>query len=283
MRVREWLTAAALAGVLTVSGLAQAQTGALRISVKVPGTLAPVPGAQIALTALQNSGNLLDLPNNEADLLAYLERLAAARGIPPSNVIFVSHGGQAISSSTANCNGPSPSSARIASPAAVTDADGIAVIPNLKPGNYAVRVGREGYLGILSPESFAPIAPSVVSSDVVVSGTVATQVALYLNPAATVSGRVADASGAPVVNACVMLGLMRQQQSGTTFVPGPRALTDDKGNYQLQSVGPGEYAIRAELPSSVIWYYPGVADLERTTELSVEAGSNTVGIDLKLP
>jgi hypothetical protein len=292
MRLREWLTAGSLAAVLVVPVLAQTQTGVLRISVKVPGTLAPVPGVQIALSG-PRALTLLDLPDNEADLLAYLEALAAARGIAASartasaNIqpIIVTRSGQTISAAPAPwCAGATAALERVVAPIAVTDADGIAVIPNLKPGNYAVRVGREGYLGVpWSPESVTP-APSVVSSEIEVSGTVATQIALYLNPAATVSGRITDANGAPVINACVMLGIRRQQNSGAEFLPGQGAMTDDKGNYQVQSVGLGKYAIRVRpAASSAILYYPGVADLEKATELSIEAGSNTVGIDLKLP
>src|SRR5215471_3795381 len=122
MRIRKWLAATG-ALVLMVPTIAQAQTGSIQISVKVPGTLAPVPGVQIQLTPLQHlSGEtLLDLPDNEDDLLAYLQQLAAARGIT-GDVQISTYGAQTTNLSL-RCPRSSTSPASIA-PTAVTDVQG---------------------------------------------------------------------------------------------------------------------------------------------------------------
>ena len=286
MRVREWLTAAAMAAVLAVPGLAQSQTGTLRVSVRAPGTLAPVPGVQIAALVPGVPLPSVDLPDNEEELLAYLEELAAVRGIISGDLeIITGHSGQATTVSMI-CPRLDTSPAKIPSPAAVTDADGNATIANLKPGRYILHAGREGYIALLPPQAATARAAKSVSSTVEVYAASPTpQATLFLNPAATVSGRITSANGTPVANACVQLGLVSRQATGTTLKPGPRALTDNNGEYRLQLVSPGEYALRVQpaAASASIRYLPGVADPEKATVLSIEAGSNTVGIDLKIP
>jgi hypothetical protein len=214
------------------------------------------------------------------EVLAYLEELAAARGIIADDLQPAGRSGQIT------CPRSTSSAVKIDSPVAVTDAEGNATISNLKTGKYVLRAGREGYLGVLSPQTATAVAPKSASLEVTVdSGIPASQVSLFLNPSATVSGRIVDASGAPVGNACVQLGQRKQQRTGITFVPGPRSVTDSKGEYRLQYVSPGEYVIgaRAAQSSGSIRYLPGVAELEKATTLTIEAGSDTVSIDFKLP
>ena len=266
MRVRDWLTAAAMAGVLAVPGLAQSQTGTLRVSVRVPGTLAPVPGVQISVTSPDTNSRLPNLPGNEEDLLEYLGKLAVARGIAGHLEIITDHGDP---HRRVVCPKLPSQPVNIASPAALTDADGSAVIPNLKAGQYVVNAGHERYV----------VPPSNVPTTVMVESGASSSVSLFLNPAATASGRVVDANGTPVVNACVSLLEMKQQKVAA------QAPTDDKGEYRLQSVSAGEYMFRVQSAQSpsVIVYYPGVANTQNAATLSIEAGSNTVGIDLKIP
>ena len=73
--------------------------------------------------------------------------------------------------------------------------------------------------------------------------------------------------------------------SGTVFISGPRTTTDSKGQFRLQSVGPGNYVIRAQPAQSgaTTIYFPGVREPEKATTFPGEAGSNTASIDFKLP
>jgi len=274
MRIRESLVAAGLIALLASSAPAQARNGMIHVGVKVPGTSAPVAGVQISLEPprpADSPSGLLDLPDNEAELLAYLEHLAGARG----NTV-------GANSPSMRCPAPA-SSTRSAMLQAVTDADGNATIQNLLPGRYVVRAGREGFLGLLEPDSFTALATSTASSSVVVESDKPASVSLFLNPASTVSGRVVDANNTPVVNACVVLGLVRTDTSGKIFVPGPRAFTDNKGEYQVLSVSPGEYAVRVLSQTPPAATYLLAEDLDKATLLSVQPGTNTVGIDFKLP
>ena len=281
MRIRESLVAAGLIALVASSAPAQARNGMIRVGVKVPGTLAPVAGVQISLEPPSQGSALLDLPDNEADLLAYLEHLAGARGITSN----IAGGGLATTievPGSMRCPG-SVSSTKSAVLQVVTDADGNATIQNLLPGRYVVRAGREGFLGLLEPDSFTALAPSTASSSVVVESDKSASVSLFLNPASTVSGRVVDANNTPVVNACVVLGLVRTDTSGKIFVPGPRAFTDNKGEYQVLSVSPGEYAVRVLTQTPPTFTYLLVEDLDKATLLSVQPGTNAVSIDFKLP
>jgi hypothetical protein len=232
---------------------------------------------------------LLDLPDNEKDLLAYLEKLAAARGIVTVSRDNVQIGGAYVNTQRSlptTCYSSMASPPQIVAPKAVTDANGNATIQNLKAGTYFLRAGLDGFLGVLPPEPGNAVAPNFVSSTLIVdSGTSSAQASLFLNPAATVSGRVVDANGAPVTNACVLLELARSEKTGKIYVPGPRAPTDNNGEYRLRSVSPGEYTVlvQSTLTPSSIAYFPGVTDRESASLLSIQAGVDAVNIDLKLP
>jgi hypothetical protein len=73
----------AILGVVLLSlltAMAQVPTGAVRVSVRVAGTQTPIPGAQVTLMPWVNCGEcLLDLPDNEQDLLAYLTVCSGSR------------------------------------------------------------------------------------------------------------------------------------------------------------------------------------------------------------
>jgi hypothetical protein len=184
------------------------------------------------------------------------------------------------------CNPTVVSPAKIVAPKAVTDANGNATIQNLSPGTYSLRAGLDGFLGVPPSETTA-VAPSIISSTIIVGSGAPfpNPVSLFLNPAATVSGRIVDASGAPIVNACVLLEMVRSTKTGRVFIPGPRASTDNNGEYRLQSVSPGDYTVRVQsaLAPSILTYFPGVTDREKATALSIQAGIDAVNIDFKLP
>jgi hypothetical protein len=290
VQIRESLAPVGLAALLVTCAFGQTPAGVLRVSVKVPGTLAPVPGVPISLVGPQGPqgppSELLDLPDNEKDLLAYLEKLAAARGIFTTGASIVTTAAPYQSGVSMTCYPTVASPLKIDAPKAVTDASGNATIQGLKPGTYSLRAGLDGFLGDLPSEPGTAVAPNFVSSTLTVeSGTSASQVSVYLTPAATVSGRIVDANGAPVVQACVVLEMMRSAKTGSVFIPGPRASTDNNGEYRLQSVSPGDYTVRVQLAPapSILTYFPGVTDREKATLVSIPAGVDAVNIDFKLP
>jgi len=263
-----------LALFLAVPASAQTQTGTIRVHVTVPGTQAPIPGVQLSLVAPQ-SPSTLDLPDNETELLAYLRALAEARGLVAANQqrapLAVAGVTQGVVAST------------------VTDAEGNAVFGGLQPGKYSVRATREGYVappnngGVQSP----PSAGFTSNVDAVGS---AVDIPMFLNPGATISGRVQTSDGKGVPNVSVTLGTIQLVGGQRTFVAGIAAVVADaSGEYRLPLVGPGEYAIRAT-SSGAATYFPGTYDLQKATLLlieaprnPIEAGRNIVNVDIVLP
>jgi hypothetical protein len=260
--MRKWI---AILGLALASPIyAQTQTGTIRVHVGVPATQTPIPGVQLSLSESTAPTDLLDLPDNEEDLLAYLLELAAARGIATNSQITVVRSGALAST--------------------VTDLDGNAVFENLKPGRYSVQATREGF------GSTTSVANVDVASPVDVS--------LSLNPGASISGRVRTAGGAAVVNARVTLGTIQTVNGQKTFrFSDVVASTDVNGEYRLPPgrlplIAPGEYALHVQLPErfAVIVYYPGTADIEKAGLISiapslsfVEALVNLVNIDIVMP
>ena len=271
---------------MAVVARAQTETGAIRVRVQVPDSLQLIPGVQLSLTQQSGEGPL-DLPDNEEDLLKYLKELAAARGILAEDLQIRTTGRpNTLSSSSPPC--PSANApVRISSPQTVTNAEGTAEFQNLKPGQYTLKAGREGYIG-LTNGSATVIAPSLATSTVTVDRGQQGQAVLFLNPEATLRGRVLDARGAPVANACVELGVLQRLNGETVFVRGPAARTDAIGDYRVYSVSPGEYVVRVRTaagssPSNDFIFFPNSPTLQDATLVPVQAGSETVGIDIKVP
>jgi Carboxypeptidase regulatory-like domain len=58
--------------------------------------------------------------------------------------------------------------------------------------------------------------------------------------------------------------------------------TDPSGRYRLESVPPGEYYILAGAIDAPT-YYPGASDLSRARTITVTSGSNSEGMDFRIP
>ena len=104
-------------------------------------------------------------------------------------------------------------------------------------------------------------------------------------PNASLSGRLKGSSGAVSapgpVSGSVAIGTLGYRDGRRVFQSNGSAQADALGNYSFASVGPGEYYIRAEsLPTRGIpTYYPGTADIDSATKISVGPGQEIVGID----
>jgi hypothetical protein len=104
-------------------------------------------------------------------------------------------------------------------------------------------------------------------------------------PNASLSGRVKGPGGGGAVNGSVSglvaIGTLGYRDGRRFFQPNGSTQADALGNYIFASVGPGEYYVRAEsLPNRGIpTYYPGTADIDAATKISVGPGQEIVGID----
>jgi hypothetical protein len=161
----------------------------------------------------------------------------------------------------------------------VSDSAGHFAFPDLPPGRYTVSVQREGF----------STSPSLLSTVTVAAGGSASA-NLSLVPDGIVRGRVLDSAGRFVANATV-------QALSVVYVNGTPSLraalsrtTDDRGEYRLFGVPPGEYYISAAPPSTPVaasvrnvrTYYRSSPTFADATTIHVNVGEEIAGIDLLL-
>jgi len=118
-----------------------------------------------------------------------------------------------------------------------TDSQGRFVFTRLAAGNYLVQAQLEGY----ATNSAAGVR-TVDLSD----GTSVTDVRIQLIKLATIAGTVQDDGGDPVVGVEVLAFRRTTLQGRPPVLAGDgRARTDDRGQYRLTGVLPGEYYVCA--------------------------------------
>ncbi len=133
-----------------------------------------------------------------------------------------------------------------------TDADGVFVIEEVDPGKIELIVQAEGY------------RHTQVSSLVVEPERDLEDIRVVLEPGATVSGRVTDATGRPVADAMVMLADSGRLYSGIQ----QSGITGADGRYRLNGIAPGPRSVTARHER-----YRAA-----TREIEVELGNNVLDL-----
>jgi len=167
-----------------------------------------------------------------------------------------------------------------------TDDAGKFQIANIEPGKYNVHSVRgDGYW---YPQRF-PLVQYTVSEDH------ETIVDIEMMPLGTISGRVSDDSGEPLVSAQVAAIEYTRLAGGTGLAKG--ALTDDRGEYRIYGVRPGRYVVRAwlvptALPKGTLrvgattgyapQYFPYGSGRSEASPVSMPAGQEVGSIDFRL-
>ena len=169
-----------------------------------------------------------------------------------------------------------------------SDENGQAVFKDLAPGNYSVNAQRPGYI---QPQPLIG-APRVIGPD-----TRKHQVELTLTRGATITGRLLDPNGVPIVEQSVYLATITYREGRRTLARALQSAsqqTNDRGEYRIVGVSPGEYYVMAELRSYGEWmafyenfpkstYYPGVTDPKSATPITVRASQDMSAVDIKVP
>jgi len=177
----------------------------------------------------------------------------------------------------------------------ITGADGKFTLRDVDPGAYVLTVERDGYV----------VARGQSQTVQVQAGQAIADVKLKLQRTGAVSGRILDADGDPVSNVSVVVSPMRASKdarSGTVY-----ATTNDRGEYRIFQIAPGEYRLSATYtprnrldgvrmqsaakagaaPTSggdayPTVYYPGLTDSRLAGAVKVEPGADLQGFDLQL-
>jgi len=161
--------------------------------------------------------------------------------------------------------------------------DGHFQLENVPPASYDIRVSKDGY--VLANGSRLGRLVLTLSA-----GEKRTDLILRMQGSGTVSGRVIDSSGRPVVQAQVRVFRFAYQElqrdpSGAQVISERN--TDDRGEFRVFNVPSGVYYVLAQLPpssslnSAVL--YPGERELARAQAIEVRAEEETRLRDLTMP
>lgn len=126
-------------------------------------------------------------------------------------------------------------------PAAVTDVNGRFELLEKRVGRYAVQTTKAGYV----PYVFGRLADQPDMFDVL-AGQRIDRGSLRLSRAAVISGRVHDDAGEPILEATVAAWRIEFPQPGFRWLQLIKEVqTDDRGEYRLHGLMPGQYQIAA--------------------------------------
>jgi hypothetical protein len=197
-----------------------------------------------------------------------------------------------------------------AAPPVFTDAEGRFVISALVPGRYRLAIAKPGYLRIdFGAQRFGGSGtPIDVPHGAVVDG-----VDLRVTKAASISGRIIDSLGDPVVGMMVTADIAAPANNGqAAAITVATAQTDDLGAYRLGGLPEGMFLVSVNLMTAVDHrgeplpaqiaarspdgrptpmivspkmdgtrtYYPGAIDVAQAQPITIAAGEDRTPIDV---
>jgi hypothetical protein len=166
---------------------------------------------------------------------------------------------------------------------AKTEADGSFRFESIPPGNHGIGASKDGYVSFADRYTGRRLAFA--------AGERRTDVVLRLQGTGTLSGRVLDSNGRPVVQANVRVFRfvyrdVQTEPSGIATVSS--WTTNDRGEYRVFDIPSGRYLVLATPkptePDSVgAVLYPGVREIARAEPIEVRAEQETRLRDLTMP
>ncbi len=165
----------------------------------------------------------------------------------------------------------------------LTDRAGRFVFADVPPGSYAITPELAGF--VRPPTETVEGTRSVY----VLPGRTVPEVVLYLMRGGVISGRVYADNREPVPG--IRVRLLRRSYTGgvPSMALAESVESDDRGDYRLFGLAPGEYYLRAdrnEAPSRSTGYpptyYPNTTDPETAAPIRVTGGLEISGIDLSM-
>jgi hypothetical protein len=178
-----------------------------------------------------------------------------------------------------------------------TDASGHFELKNLAVGTYIIQAQREGFTAGVN--QFSGVARPTATDATTVVADQTSKVTLSMTRGATISGRIIDAKGNSVPNITVAAFQREYQDGRAVLLSVLTKQTDDRGEYRLFWLNPGEYYIGV-LPGAGVGafaarggaaagpgvshpsFYPGVLDARTATRVKVDEGAEVNGIGIGL-
>jgi len=168
-----------------------------------------------------------------------------------------------------------------------TDANGKYEIKHLSPGDYVVSATRMEWWNFQTIY-YDGVSAYKDATPVPVADTITTGIDFVFDQAAdlgSISGNVtSDADGTPVANAFVeamWIGSFAGYGS-MACRPSMFAWTDANGDYKIDMLQAGKYIVLVH-KNGYTEFYDDTQDIEQATEVEVQAGIETAGINFSIP
>jgi protocatechuate 3,4-dioxygenase beta subunit len=170
----------------------------------------------------------------------------------------------------------------------VTDRSGRFSFRDVPPGQYTVRVVRDGFYAREGANSTVP--QTGIAKVTVAAGRPST-VDVSMVRGATISGHVRDERGQPLANTTIQAFAVTYTNGWPSFRAVASNKTNDRGEYSIFWLPGGEYCIATVKASTQIvgagsllqqvvgTFYPGTSDLTGAVMIPVKAGRDVEGIN----
>jgi hypothetical protein len=172
-------------------------------------------------------------------------------------------------------------------PTAVSDTDGRFVFRDVNPGRYTIRASRDGYFG----KPVAGVYPPTEAVNITVAAGGLSQVPLSMVQGGILGGRVFDEAGVAAANAGIQAFFVVYQNGFSLLQPAVTKTTDDRGEFRLFWLPPGDYYVGATRnpiaplaggPPPARTFYPGVTRLNEAIPVTIRGGEDLRGMDIAL-
>ena len=136
---------------------------------------------------------------------------------------------------------------------ALTADDGSFEFVGLPAGRYILAASKSGFVSLAYGQR-RPLQPGTPLQ--LQDGQQLTGVEFRLPRGSVIAGRIYDETGDPLPGAMVRVLAYRYAQGSRQLVPAGAAQSDDRGEYRVWSLNPGEYYVTAIAPNRVAWPPP---------------------------
>ena len=159
----------------------------------------------------------------------------------------------------------------------VSDGEGRFAFADLPPGRYSLAAVKEGF-------AFDPTTGPVA----MLTARRATAVHIAMTRAAVIAGEVRDEQGTPRSGISVTV-IRRPKAGGTEMPPLEPARTNQRGEFRVDMLPPGEYLVLASPPDKrtsdtaiMPTYFPSVTDQKSAATLTLVAGQIATGVNVTM-
>jgi hypothetical protein len=174
---------------------------------------------------------------------------------------------------------------------AISAADGTYAVADLPAAAYTVAVTRTGFApGVYRQAAGIGAASSIMLSEGQRAGTID----VALSPGGAIAGRILDEDGSAFAGAIVNALATRNDQGRDLLASVATAESDDRGEFRLYGLAPGEYYVSASdpafrsvsTPAGVLHYSPtyapGTTFLDRAEPVTVAEAGNAPRVEFRL-